>query len=164
MKLFLKKSFQVFFIICALLSLILQVEAHSGRTDSNGGHHDRSDGSYHYHHGYSAHQHKNGVCPYEFDDKTDYGANSGNIDRDEKSSINTIDLEDDENSITFGDVLEAMLTGLLPAVGFGFLGSYFLSYIWLFIFGEDKGCLITVISFAVISIGLYILLIYNKVM
>lgn len=39
--------------------------AHSGRTDSNGGHYDRSTGEYHYHHGYSAHQHPNGVCPYE---------------------------------------------------------------------------------------------------
>lgn len=39
--------------------------AHSGRTDGNGGHYNRSTGEYHYHHGYSAHQHPNGVCPYE---------------------------------------------------------------------------------------------------
>ena len=43
-------------------------EAHSGRTDSSGGHHDYKNksglGSYHYHHGYSAHLHPNGVCPY----------------------------------------------------------------------------------------------------
>lgn len=39
--------------------------AHSGGTDSKGGHYDRSTGQYHYHHGYSAHQHPNGVCPYE---------------------------------------------------------------------------------------------------
>lgn len=46
----------------------LVVEAHSGRTDSRGGHHDYKNksglGSYHYHHGYSAHLHTNGVCPY----------------------------------------------------------------------------------------------------
>ena len=41
--------------------------AHSGGTDSNGGHYDRSTGEYHYHHGYPAHQHINGVCPYEDD-------------------------------------------------------------------------------------------------
>lgn len=47
--------------------------AHSGRTDSNGGHYDRSTGEYHYHHGYSAHQHINGICPYNdtsYDDST----------------------------------------------------------------------------------------------
>ena len=42
--------------------------AHSGRTDSSGGHHDYNNksglGSYHYHHGMGPHLHKNGVCPY----------------------------------------------------------------------------------------------------
>lgn len=45
------------------------VFAHSGRTDSNGGHRDNQNksglGSYHYHcGGYPAHLHNNGVCPY----------------------------------------------------------------------------------------------------
>lgn len=44
------------------------VQAHSGRTDSNGGHHDYKNksglGDYHYHHGMGAHLHPNGVCPY----------------------------------------------------------------------------------------------------
>lgn len=48
--------------------------AHSGRTDSHGGHYDRSTGEYHYHHGYSAHQHENGICPYAMDDKTNHGS------------------------------------------------------------------------------------------
>lgn len=43
--------------------------AHGGRTDSNGGHRDNKNasglGSYHYHHGYEAHLHPGGVCPYE---------------------------------------------------------------------------------------------------
>ena len=44
-------------------------QAHSGRTDSSGGHKDNKNksglGSYHYHcGGYPAHLHKNGVCPY----------------------------------------------------------------------------------------------------
>lgn len=37
---------------------------HSGRTDKNGGHHDRIHGGYHYHHGMPAHDHPNGICPY----------------------------------------------------------------------------------------------------
>lgn len=49
--------------------------AHPGETDSSGGHYDRSTGEYHYHHGYPAHQHPNGVCPYDYDDKT--GKRSG---------------------------------------------------------------------------------------
>lgn len=44
--------------------LALPAYAHSGRTDGAGGHYDRFSGEYHYHHGYPAHQHPNGVCPY----------------------------------------------------------------------------------------------------
>lgn len=48
---------------------IIIAQAHSGRTDSRGGHHDYKNksglGSYHYHHGYPAHLHPNGVCPYD---------------------------------------------------------------------------------------------------
>lgn len=45
------------------------VQAHSGRTDSSGGHHDNKNvsglGSYHYHcSGHPAHLHDGGVCPY----------------------------------------------------------------------------------------------------
>lgn len=61
--------FSIFVLSCSLAF------AHPGDTDANGGHYDRSTGEYHYHHGYSAHQHTNGVCPYDFDDKT--GQNSG---------------------------------------------------------------------------------------
>lgn len=47
----------------------LTAYAHSGRTDANGGHRDNKNvsglGPYHYHHGYSAHLHENGICPYE---------------------------------------------------------------------------------------------------
>lgn len=65
-------------LICAALALLLlcaAASAHSGRTDANGGHYDRETGEYHYHHGYPAHQHIDGVCPYDFDDKT--GETSG---------------------------------------------------------------------------------------
>lgn len=37
---------------------------HSGGTDEDGGHIDHSTGQYHFHHGYPAHQHPDGVCPY----------------------------------------------------------------------------------------------------
>lgn len=46
--------------------------AHSGGTDGSGGHYDHGTGEYHYHHGYPAHQHTNGMCPYDFDDRADH--------------------------------------------------------------------------------------------
>lgn len=62
-----------FLSLLLLLSLLITpVFAHPGRTDSNGGHYDRSTGEYHYHHGHSAHQHYDmdgdGIldCPYTF--------------------------------------------------------------------------------------------------
>lgn len=55
------------FLILFILSLCPDciIHAHPGRTDSAGGHYDSSTGEYHYHHGYPAHQHKNGICPYD---------------------------------------------------------------------------------------------------
>lgn len=55
--------------MCLSLSFSSTISlAHSGRTDSSGGHHDYKNasglGSYHYHHGMGPHLHKNGVCPY----------------------------------------------------------------------------------------------------
>ena len=51
-------------LVAVLLVLALPIAAHSGRTDAAGGHYDHSNGTYHYHHGMSAHQHPGGVCPY----------------------------------------------------------------------------------------------------
>lgn len=61
---------RILFLFLALsLSFSTLAFAHGGRTDEYGGHHDYNNvsglGSYHYHHGYEAHLHPNGVCPYE---------------------------------------------------------------------------------------------------
>ena len=63
------------FLIFLLLLCCIPALAHGGRTDSRGGHYDHATGTYHYHHGHPAHQHPDGVCPYDFDDRT--GASSG---------------------------------------------------------------------------------------
>jgi hypothetical protein len=63
-----KKVIYIFIISIILLSNIctITVSAHSGRTDSNGGHYNNSTGEYHYHCGGNpAHQHYGGSCPYE---------------------------------------------------------------------------------------------------
>ena len=66
----LKKMISVSIVIALVfLSLFVVISfAHSGDTDSNGGHYDSSTGEYHYHHGEPAHQHNNGECPYETSD------------------------------------------------------------------------------------------------
>lgn len=66
------------------------VSAHPGRTDANGGHYNRSSGEYHYHHGYSAHQHIDGKCPYDFDDKTAHNSGGGKSSGNGNSSSNGI--------------------------------------------------------------------------
>lgn len=74
-----QNSLNRFFIKIIIISLImivipLSVFAHSGGTDSSGGHRDNKNasglGSYHYHHGYGPHLHPNGVCPYASKEKT----------------------------------------------------------------------------------------------
>ena len=79
--------FVLFILLIALLSTLI-VSAHSGRTDSNGGHYDEEAGEYHYHHGYPAHYHTNGKCPYDYDDKTNhnFGNNSDFFNNDSSNS------------------------------------------------------------------------------
>lgn len=74
----------VCFLSIAVIMLVSVVTAfaHQGRTDGKGGHYDRDTGEYHYHHGYSAHQHDGGTCPYDFDDaeENNYKLNDSQLD------------------------------------------------------------------------------------
>ena len=65
-----KQRFQKILIIWILLISVFfsVVYAHSGRTDSNGGHYVGGTSEYHYHHGYPAHDHIDGVCPYRLNE------------------------------------------------------------------------------------------------
>ena len=65
-----KKAILLLFLALFLIPSIA-VYAHSGGTDSNGGHYNHSTGEYHYHHGKPAHDHKNGVCPYDSSAETE---------------------------------------------------------------------------------------------
>ena len=61
-----KKVLSVLLAMVLCLSIPVSSLAHSGRTDSRGGHNDNINGGYHYHcGGYPAHSHPNGVCPYK---------------------------------------------------------------------------------------------------
>ena len=71
---------KIIFVLVSVLFVFMSVAyAHSGRTDSSGGHYNRQTGTYHYHHGYSAHDHENGICPYDFDDKTNHSSGSNSV-------------------------------------------------------------------------------------
>ena len=64
-----KRIFSLLTICMVIMSMSLSTFAHSGRTDSSGGHKDNKNksglGGYHYHcGGYPAHLHPGGVCPY----------------------------------------------------------------------------------------------------
>ena len=63
-----KISKTTIFILLFIFLFSITVFAHSGGTDSDGGHYNHSTGEYHYHHGYSAHQHDDGICPYASDE------------------------------------------------------------------------------------------------
>ena len=64
-----KKILSFIIIILIIISLGINVYAHSGRTDASGGHKDNNNksglGNYHYHCGGNPpHLHTNGICPY----------------------------------------------------------------------------------------------------
>ncbi|MBO4978797.1 MAG: YHYH domain-containing protein [Clostridia bacterium] len=70
-----RKYISFLFVLLGIFLLTPPANAHAGKTDASGGHYDQDSGTYHYHHGYPAHQHIGGQCPYDFDDKT--GQSSG---------------------------------------------------------------------------------------
>lgn len=83
-----KRVFLILTVCLLVLSMSMSAFAHSGRTDSSGGHRDNKNksglGSYHYHcGGHPAHLHNNGVCPYAS------GASSSNSSSSGSSSSNT---------------------------------------------------------------------------
>lgn len=109
--------------------------AHSGRTDSNGGHKDNKNksglGSYHYHcGGYPAHLHPNGVCPYTSTPNTNKNNNSNSSYNNSSSSsssnnktqiptsttINAESIKINENVIELKlEDSQQLTTNILPA-------------------------------------------------
>lgn len=81
-------------VIVTAVLLTVPVSAHGGRTDSQGGH--NSPSGYHYHHGYPAHQHEGGLCPYK----------TGQVGTSEKSGSNDT-IAAQENILNDEDSLRA---------------------------------------------------------
>ena len=152
-----KKSVLIYSLIaCMILPMVVLVtSAHSGRTDGSGGHRNHSTGEYHYHHGYSAHDHYDmdgdghKDCPYDFDDKTDH--NSDKISDGTRNDI-TKHKSDSKQSQHKG-LLSAIYESLSLAIFIWLPASYLISYITLSIFKNDKGCLVAIIIGAIVAIG-----------
>ena len=120
---------RVFALLLTLLALFVPSGAHSGRTDSQGGHTDRSTGEYHFHHGYPAHQHENGVCPYDFDDQTGQSSGTSSGDTGPKQALDALKQkysqssgnassveESDDSSRSFWSKVDLFLGQLLTAI------------------------------------------------
>jgi hypothetical protein len=89
------KKIAIFIFVFTILCV--NVYAHSGRTDGAGGHTNHSTGEYHYHHGQPAHQHPDGICPYD-DRYSDYSS------EEEDNEIQTLEEYCEENGIELGPV------------------------------------------------------------
>lgn len=116
---------KIFWSICivALLMLCFSIVAyaHSGGTDSDGGHWDSATGEYHYHHGYSAHSHYDidgdgyTDCPYEFDDKTNHSSSEAGQGSDQVTHRSAKDIVLKILSIIGYSIL-ALLVGLSSCI------------------------------------------------
>lgn len=82
-----QKRLVLIFVIVLLISVSLPVFAHSGGTDKKDGHYVDGTNEYHYHHGWPAHDHDGGECPYDFVDNVDH-------DRDESSESSSSTARD----------------------------------------------------------------------
>lgn len=110
-KKFRKLTFVVAIILIAMLPIqgvynvftVTRIEAHSGRTDSSGGHRDNKNksglGSYHYHcGGYPAHLHNNGRCPYSSSSTTSSKKNSDSTSSKQSTSKESSTNQTDSDS------------------------------------------------------------------
>lgn len=148
-------------VICFAMLSILPIYslAHSGGTDSKGGHTDNSTGEYHYHHGYSAHDHYDmngdGIkdCPYNFVDATDNNRGKSN----NNSSTNyqsSKEVAQKEKNASFKQTVVKILETLCICGCMWASISYLLSFIFLSIYGDDAGCLLSMLVSAVFSIAI----------
>ena len=111
------KILKTFFILLLLVfQFIVIVNAHPGRTDSNGGHYDRSTGEYHYHNGESAGKNQTSKkdSEYNYSDKTN---NSSLFDGD---LIREDELTEEQKRKRF---LSELSSDIFVALFFGFLLS-----------------------------------------
>lgn len=92
------KRIHPYLLLLLIFFLPINTFAHGGQTDYRGGHTNHATGDYHYHHGYPAHDHSNGVCPYDYDDQTDHSSGSSDSGNSLDSSAIDSALEKDQGT------------------------------------------------------------------
>lgn len=149
--------------IWILLGNSIATSAHPGKTDSNGGHTNRTTEEYHYHHGYSAHSHydMNGDgtldCPYDFKDHTRENIKSTNA--------HNNDIQNQYSKLPETSEIEQppylrIITNLpfllaAPAV-------LIMSFSWVvMIFSQDLAEKLLILSFRLIGVFLFLLPIWG---
>ena len=109
-----KTKIIILLVVLGCVLLTLPILAHSGRTDSNGGHYDNSTGTYHYHHGYPAHRHYDMDgdgdidCPYLFKS----GSSSGTDTSTKYTTTTKYYSNNSSSNIYFEDVLNVILIAI----------------------------------------------------
>ena len=106
------KRFIISFIIILFLPCISF--AHSGGTDDSGGH--NSPTGYHYHHGHPAHSHSGGVCPYNYDDATEYHPSSTYPATTKQSKSFVTETEDSNFFSVAWDKISCALEPVVPPI------------------------------------------------
>lgn len=115
-----KITILLFFLIFLSFSFLY---SHSGRTDSSGGHYNKSTGEYHYHHGYGSHQHTNGICPYDSDYNTNSNRtvnNTNNNNYTDTSSSSTNNIKAESEDYTFENIIGNLIAYSIMAFCIGF--------------------------------------------
>lgn len=130
-----------FILLLSVLSVITAY-AHPGSLDDKGGHIDSSTGKYHYHHGYPAHQHTNGQCPYDFDDQTNRDSTPSHSVSYTRSNTQT------EKTKHFGDYFSNIINNPIFAVPFFLL---YLISAWFFSKFKENKILTLLLSFPVVT-------------
>ncbi len=101
-----KKIISILFIVLSVILIGANSYAHSGRTDSSGGHKDNKNksglGSYHYHcGGHPAHLHTNGVCPYSSSSSSSKSNKSSSSSSSKKSTSSSSSKSSSSTSSSF---------------------------------------------------------------
>lgn len=130
-------------LLCFCLGLLILsavvAYAHNGRTDYKGGHYVGETSEYHYHHGYPAHDHSNGKCPYEFDEKAAYTLSNVSTEFSKPKAAATA-AENSWGPLTPLEITGLVFLGIYLIVGFAFS-------IYSILSEKDLGCLIYVFGF-----------------
>ena len=106
------KIVSILLITLSIISIGINTYAHSGRTDSSGGHKDNKNksglGSYHYHcGGHPAHLHTYGVCPYSSSSSSSKSSTSSSL----SSSTTTVPATIDVTEVKINENIESLEVG-----------------------------------------------------